>query len=497
MLVSAAGLGLASELDLVSFLLASDDDRLDFGELEPLVTLMQETDADALMARAADELARGTELRTLVAAAALANARTFGGQDYTGYHCFMALIPALEMASRLPGRQAALPVLKVLHRNARTIQGQGGRRNETLHRVRSADGLAAELQGKMIQAARKGSYGDAEAAFARIMEGGPAVAFASLQPLVRDNIDVHQVVLAYRSWDMMRLAGESNAHTLLRQTLRECIDRDMGRRNQGKPEPGIRALLPRLLEEHRLGRPVEQRSYLNDEESMDLARFFCGTQRDAAAERMAMLLAMGVSPVDLGEALSQASALLLLHDPGLARGQAGKPAGSVHGASVGLHASDSANAWRAIASVSSAENAHASLVTAAWHTAGQSFGMDTGKLWHEDAKEAASRVKKADLLPAISEAIRGRDQKTAAALAERYGETGGDHAKLEELLIEPAVTFDGALHHEKYYQTATEEFARTRASLRWNHLVALTRVMASGCGFEAPGLAEAKKRLGV
>ena len=48
-----------------------------------------------------------------------------------------------------------------------------------------------------------------------------------------------------------------------------------------------------------------------------------------------------------------------------------KPAGSVHGDSVGVHASDAANAWRHIARVGSARTRMASLIVGAYHTAGQ------------------------------------------------------------------------------------------------------------------------------
>ena len=69
-------------------------DALHFGALEPLVDAMQRTAPDELQRKLVRELDRGTELRTLIAAGALANARTFGGHDYVGYHCAMALHPA-------------------------------------------------------------------------------------------------------------------------------------------------------------------------------------------------------------------------------------------------------------------------------------------------------------------------------------------------------------------------------------------------------------------
>ena len=122
---SVVGLTVGSELDLLGILAANGadgPDRLDFGRLERLVSLMQETSADAVLPKLKGELDRGAELRTLVAAAALANARTFGGQDYIGYHCFMAIVPSLAMSAWLPGDRAALPVFKVLHRNTSRIQ---------------------------------------------------------------------------------------------------------------------------------------------------------------------------------------------------------------------------------------------------------------------------------------------------------------------------------------------------------------------------------------
>src|SRR5207237_9771260 len=64
-----------------------------------------------------------------------------------------------------------------------------------------------------------------------------------------------------------------------------------------------------------------------------------------------------------------------LCDPGRTRAEAGKPIGSVHGASVGVHASDSANAWRNIARVSNPRNTFASLICGAYHTAGQNGGQ--------------------------------------------------------------------------------------------------------------------------
>jgi hypothetical protein len=79
----------------------------------------------------------------------------------------------------------------------------------------------------------------------------------------------------------------------------------------------------------------------------------------------AAALADGFKPDAIGEAISLASNALVLHDPGRTKPFPGKPIGSVHGDSVGVHASDSANAWRNIARVSNQRNAVDSMVVGA------------------------------------------------------------------------------------------------------------------------------------
>src|SRR6185295_10534776 len=82
MLVTTLGFEVANGLGLSPALAGEADDSLSFGTLEPLVRLMQETPVDRLLPRLTEKLRSGTDLRQFVAAAALANARTFGGEDY-------------------------------------------------------------------------------------------------------------------------------------------------------------------------------------------------------------------------------------------------------------------------------------------------------------------------------------------------------------------------------------------------------------------------------
>ena len=109
MLVTTVGLEVASGLGLATATAAeAPETALTFGPLEPLVALMQETPVAKLLPILAGKLRAGTSLRDLTAAGALANARTFGGEDYVGFHTMMALSPALHMSRELAAPHAAL-----------------------------------------------------------------------------------------------------------------------------------------------------------------------------------------------------------------------------------------------------------------------------------------------------------------------------------------------------------------------------------------------------
>src|SRR5688500_6519252 len=91
MLLASVGAGLAAELGIGPSASAAEQSsgNLSFGYLEPLVGLMQDTPAPKLLPILVRKIQEGTSLKTLVAAGALANARTFGGHDYIGFHTFM------------------------------------------------------------------------------------------------------------------------------------------------------------------------------------------------------------------------------------------------------------------------------------------------------------------------------------------------------------------------------------------------------------------------
>jgi hypothetical protein len=215
-------------------------------------------------------------------------------------------------------------------------------------------------------------------------------------------------------------------------------------------------------------------------------------------------LAEGFSPAELGEAISLAANQLILRDRGRTPLDevAGKPMGSVHGDSIGVHASDSANAWRNMALVSNARNCFASLILGAYQVAldrvargGDFLNWQPLPLAHH-----LDQIKATDpdaLLREADEAIRGNLQARAAALVQRYGDLGHPPRAVFELLLRYAVSEDGALHAEKFYRTASEEFAAIRGAFRWRYPVALARVTASECGRPAAGVAEARELLKI
>lgn len=503
MLVATVGYEVASELGLASALAEETADALSFGSLEPLVCLMQETPANRLLPALVEELKSGTDLRRLVAAAALANARTFGGEDYVGFHTMMALAPALHMAGELPTELRPLPVFKVLFRNTNRIQERGGRKDEVLHLVKPVSAAEGRADGETLrQAVRGKDVNAAEQTFAAIAHQSADEAFNQLLFAVQDNTEVHRVVLPYRAWDLLGLIGKDQAHTLLRQSVRYCVKAESWQHTTTWDQP--RTLLPKLLDEHKLlGRtPGEQKAEDNWIEQLSQTLF--KSTPEQAAQAAAAALAEGISPAAVGEAITMAANQLILRDMGRTPREevAGKPVGSVHGDSIGVHACDSANAWRNMARVSNPRNCFASLILGAYQVA-LDRGARGGDFVNWQPLPLArhlQEIKATDadgLLREADEAIRGNLQAKASAVIHRYGELGYSPRPVFDLLLRYAVSEDGALHAEKFYRTVSEEFAAARPAFRWRHVIALARVTASEFGRPAAGMAEARALLRV
>jgi hypothetical protein len=503
MLVATVGCSVASQLELTSARADEPAAALSFGPLEPLVCLMQETPVNRLLPMLVAQLRSGVELRRLVEAAALANARTFGGEDYVGFHTMMALAPALHMAGELPEELQPLPVFKVLYRNTNRIQERGGRKEEVLRVVEPSAGVGEPPDGaRLREAVRHKDVNEAERIFATLAQGPVDDTFNQLLWAVQDHTEVHRVVLPYRAWDLLSLIGKEQAHTLLRQSVRYCVKAESWPQNSAWTEP--RTLLPKLLEGHHLlDRAVGTRK-AEDSWLEQMSQTIFKSTPEQAAEAVAAALAEGIAPADLGEAVSLAANQLILRDIGRtpALEVAGKPIGSVHGDSIGVHASDSANAWRNMALVSNPRNCFASLILGAYQVALDRVARGGDFLnWQPlPLPQHLSQVKATDeegLLRELDEAIRGNLQARAAAVAQRYGELGLPPLSLFDLLLQYAISEDGSLHAEKFYRTASEEFAAIRGAFRWHYPVALARVTASEYGRPAAGLAEARALLKV
>jgi hypothetical protein len=501
-LVASVGYEVAHGIGLANAGADEIPEALTFGPLEPLVCLMQETPANRLLPLLADKLHSGMSLRELTAAAALANARTFGGEDYVGFHTMMALSPALHMSSELPTALQPLPVLKVLYRNTNRIQEHGGRKDEVLHPVHPPAAAAGVTPESLRESVRGKDVQKAEVAFAELVQRSSQEAFDDLLMTVQDHTEVHRVVLPYRAWDLLGLIGKEQAHTLLRQSVRYCIKAESWQSPATYNAP--RTLLPKMLEAHRLLDRSPGTQEAEDAWIDQMSQTIFKSTPEQAADAAASALAEGMSPAALGEAITLAANQLVLRDQGRTPRDevVGKPIGSVHGDSIGVHACDSANAWRNLARASNTRNCFASLILGAYQVAldrvnrGGDF-LNWQPLPLSRHLDEVKTTEPSALLRELEEAIRGNLQARASAIVSKYGTFQHPARPVFDLLLRFAVSEDGALHAEKFYRTVSEEFACTRPAFRWRHLTALARVTASEFGRPAPGMSEARTLLKV
>ena len=499
MIAASVGSTLALEMGLGRAEAGEVPESLDFGSMEPLVRLMQETAVETLLPRLVEQMKSGVELKRLVAAAALANARTFGGEDYVGFHTMMALAPAFHMSADLPDASRALPVLKVLYRNTNRIQEHGGRKSEVLHPIDAGEDSDTSVTAESLRAAVRGkNTAQAERAYASIAARSPEDALNAVLMAVEDRPEVHRVVLPYRAWDLLDLIGKEHAQTLLRQSVRYCLSHGAPGDSAGDPPK----LLPRIFDEHHLHDATPGDRDVDDSWIEKMSQtIFAGTPQ-AAADTAAAALADGIAPDSIGHAISLAANQIILRDAGrTARDEVpNKPIGSVHGDSIGVHACDSANAWRNLARVTNTQNRFACLILGAYQVAydrterGGDF-LHWQPLPLPEHVRQISETRPEALLAELDTALRGNLQAHAAAIAQRYCDLGHAARPAFDLLLKYAVSEDGALHAEKFYRTSCEEFAANRPAFRWRQLAALARVTASEYGRPAPGVAEARELL--
>ena len=488
----AAGLGpsLARDLGLTPVLADDDSGRLKFGALEPLVCLMQETPADKLQALLVEKYTKGEATpKDFIAAAALANARAFGGDDYIGFHSMFALKPALQISADLPSERRLLPILKAVYRNTQRIQEMGGAKKETLKPVTAAP--APENGAAIRDAVRRLDLTGAEALLAGACKTSVETGFNQLQAALHDSTEVHRVNMVYRAWGLLDIVGRDNALTLLRESLHYFVNSEGGKNKDHFS--GARALLPKLIEQYHLNDKPSRVKEADASWVEKMSATLLAAPAEQAAETVAVYLAEGWSPAALHEAIGLVANQLVLRDENK----------QAHGATVGVHACDAVNAWKHIGAVSDRPNAVAAVILSAYNVA---FDRDQPKRnrmqeWppfpRRDARDAVNLTDPDALVRELEAAIRGKDQARATAVTARYGELRADAAPVFALFRRYVISEHGSLHPEKFFGTVTEEFNAARPEFRWRQAVAMARYCASAYGEPTPGYEDALKLLGL
>ena len=496
----AAGLGatLANDLGFSTAFAYEGAESIPLGQHAALVDLMRSTPAEKLQPQLAKMLMSGqTDLKALISAGALANAVSFGGCDYVGFHTAMAMLPALEMSRLLDDRRQPLPVLKVLYRNAQQIQLLGGASHTVLEAIHAAEhtsdgdvGIAIRDSCRQVDVAR------GEALLADV-GGSPLAAFNALQPAIQDDLNVHRFVFAHRTYGLVGLLGDDYAYSMLRQCVRLCADHEREHVKGKHPESPIRALVPKLLDQYKLAGKTPGKRDPGDDAVNELSLAIYNGPNDKAAEAVAAALADDIDPEVIGEAISLASNLYVLRQ--------GTDKWRTHGDSAGVHSSDATNAWRNMARIAEPRYAVSGLIVAAYHAGVQSAPFQTPPYPTDEHRAQIKVQDAAGLLAEVEDAVRHNDQGRAAAAMQIYGDNGFSVEPAISLLLKYAVSEDGRLHGEKYFHTVREEFRTTRPAFRWRQIVALARVTSSSYGynrddqhgFRAAGYEDACKILGA
>lgn len=328
MLVAGVGYSTALDLGLSTARAAegSEANALTFGGLEPLVCLMQDTPVNKLLSALVEKMHNGTELKTLVAAAALANARTFGGEDYIGFHTMMAMMPAYQMSQELPTEKQALPVLKVLYRNTNRIHDFGGRKNEVLHPLTAGTLPAGVVPGDAVRdAVHSKDIDNAEKTFAAAAIS-PEEAFNAVMYAVDDNTEVHRVVLPYRAYALLDLVGPEQAVTMLRQSVRYCVKSER-RDNRNAEFDRPRTLLPKVFDQHKLAGKTPGTRVPDDAWVESFCQTLFKATPDQAADFAGAALAEGRARCDLRSDLPHRESIdSARHRPDGARSSTGQAA---------------------------------------------------------------------------------------------------------------------------------------------------------------------------
>lgn len=509
MLVAGLGTSLSSDLGFSTAFADEGEDSLSFGKYDALVDLFQSTPPDKLQPILIRKLLRGeTDLRQLMSAGALANAESFGGEDYVGFHTAMAMLPALGMSELLPADRQPLPIMKVLYRNSAQIQELGGASKKTLRKFRSEEGdrhrqkhsggvgRTEDIGIQIRNASRQTDLAKGERLLSELSDAPIDQMFNALQPVMQDDINVHRFVFAYRTYGLANLLGSNYAYDILRQCVRFGIKHESDRKSRSRPESPIRQLMPKLLDQYKLAGKSFGNRDPGDAWVDETSQAIYHGPPSRSAEIAAAALAEDIDPEVVGEAVSLASNLLTLRQ--------GSDKWRTHGDAAGVHASDATNAWRNMARTANTQHGIAGLIIAAYHSAVHTpFNTDAYPL--DEHRDSIKTTDAKSLLRETEEAIRHNDQGRAAAAVAIYGEQNHPLQPVLDSMLRFTISEDGRLHGEKFYQTVLEEYQTIRPAFRWRQVIALARVTASAYGYDradqnghrAPGYEQACTLLGL
>lgn len=498
MLAVGLGSSLATDLGFSTAFADEGSESLPLGEHAGLVELIRNTPAEKLQPILASKIQKGeVTLKGVTAAGALANAVTFGGCDYVGFHTAMAMIPALEMTKLLATERQPLPILKVAYRNAQQIQSVGGASKTTLKAIHDAEHAAeADVASKIREACRAVDPDKGERLLKSVGDN-PLDQFNALQPAMQDDLNVHRFVFAHRTYGLVGLLGKEYSYSLLRQCVRFCADHERMHVEHKHPESPIRALVPKLLDQYKLAGKTPGKTDPGDEAVEKLAMTIFKGPNERAADVVAAALADGIAPEVIGEAISMASNMLVLRQS--------PEKWRTHGDSAGVHSSDATNAWRNMARIAATPHAITGLIVAGYHAGLQTTTLQETPYPTDDHRSLIKVQDGPGLLAETEDAIRSNNQGKATAAIQIYGERGLPVEAVFDLMLKYAISEDGRLHGEKYFHTVREEYRTTRPAFRWRQIVGLARVTASAYGynrddkngFRAAGYVDACKLLGV
>ena len=460
--------------------------------IEPLVQFVEDTPPERIVAAVHDRLVRGTPVKDMLLAGALAVIRSSDlppGHHGGPLHPVAGIHAVRHIASRLSGEYAMLPVIQNVAVANKHIHSpaMGPYILADAQPVSEHDDLEATIEAFRYGVFR-GTYNACDHYFLYLLERlSPMQVLEELlrAAIPKNQIDDHYFLYPVFTWRALDYFGFEWARYLGRAPVR-YITRPTA--------PVSLDDVDQLIEKHGL-LERDMRVKTGDDETAAITALAdeigrCG-QFSEIPEMLARGLADGLSLEGAGEALSVGGSTLFL------RSQTGNP--------MDVHINTGANNRRYLIrqpELSLRTKLQALLV---WHT-GPEVRM-AQRMLASDVQPERSRVAslpprtEAELLGDIETLIeslpagerlpkanlaswRCSDEvKQAAALAQQYADKGYSPDALITALAKIACRDNFTeMHALKHHQATYEEFHATRPSLRWRHLVAAVQAAAINHG---------------